>query len=454
MDITDAPRGELISLIYELIDKVHFLEAEVARLQELLDRKGFSKEGDKPKVPDFVKPNVKHKPKSKDRKKREESFNRLKETPTEQILHSLELCPDCGSKLSTKPSVAYKRQVIDIPINRYIVTEHIVCKSWCLNCKKRFAPEVDLKSVALGKRRIGINLASMISVLRTKLRIPVNLIQLHLKTFYRLNLSEGEIIEITHAVANLGKSSYENILSSIRTSTVVNADETGGRQNGVNGYFWSFNTHSAHLVLYRKSRGSAVVKEILGECGEKFNGVLVSDFYAAYNIYAGFHQRCWVHLLRDIKELKNQYRRHPPLNIWAKRVKGIYEEAKSYTGPSPNTPLGLALEERVHKQQYFEQELKDVCKPYLSKDSPMSTLCGRIITYLPELFMFVRIPEVPSHNNAAERILRHLVIARKISGGTRSEKGSETKSILTSLFDTWTLLGKNPFEECKLLLST
>ena len=49
MDITDAPRGELISLIYELIDKVHFLEAEVARLQELLDRKGFSKEGDKPK---------------------------------------------------------------------------------------------------------------------------------------------------------------------------------------------------------------------------------------------------------------------------------------------------------------------------------------------------------------------------------------------------------------------
>ncbi len=53
----------------------------------------------------------------------------------------------------------------------------------------------------------------------------------------------------------------------------------------------------------------------------------------------------------------------------------------------------------------------------------------------------------------AERIIRHLVISRKISGGTRSEKGSQTKSILTSIFDTWNLQNKNPLQQCQLLLA-
>ena len=84
----------------------------------------------------------------------------------------------------------------------------------------------------------------------------------------------------------------------------------------------------------------------------------------------------------------------------------------------------------------------------------MSTLCGRIITFLPELFVFVRFPNVDPDNNRSERILRHTVTARKISGGTRSPKGSETRSILTSLFDTWQLQGLNPLTQCRLLLTS
>lgn len=76
------------------------------------------------------------------------------------------------------------------------------------------------------------------------------------------------------------------------------------------------------------------------------------------------------------------------------------------------------------------------------------------MTFMPELFVFVRFPDVTSDNNPAERIIRHTVVARKISGGTRSSRGSETKSILTSLFDTWSLQGKNPQEQCRLLLAT
>lgn len=70
------------------------------------------------------------------------------------------------------------------------------------------------------------------------------------------------------------------------------------------------------------------------------------------------------------------------------------------------------------------------------------------------LFVFVRFEGIPSDNNAAERILRHTVVKRKISGGTRSAKGSETNSILTSLFDTWKLQNKNPLTQCQLLLAS
>ena len=61
-------------------------------------------------------------------------------------------------------------------------------------------------------------------------------------------------------------------------------------------------------------------------------------------------------------------------------------------------------------------------------------------------------PAVPSDNNAAERSLRHLVISRKVSGGTRSERGTERKMTLASLFGTWRAQGLNPLAVCRQLL--
>jgi hypothetical protein len=74
------------------------------------------------------------------------------------------------------------------------------------------------------------------------------------------------------------------------------------------------------------------------------------------------------------------------------------------------------------------------------------------LKYLAELFTFVVEPGGPSDNNAAERSLRHLVTARKISGGTRSAAGSDAKMTLCSLFGTWRVQGLNPLWACRQLL--
>ena len=95
------------------------------------------------------------------------------------------------------------------------------------------------------------------------------------------------------------------------------------------------------------------------------------------------------------------------------------------------------------------------CHPYLADPAAVqSKLCRRIEKFIKELFVFVAESAVPADNNAAERSLRPLVISRKISGGTRSQAGTDSKLTLASLFGTWRARGLNPLTACRLLLSS
>lgn len=451
MDFLTAPRAELIRLIYDLIDENKALKIQIVELRARVDKQR-PKEQEK-QIPPFVKPNIKTKDKKK-RKNRNLGFGRVRATPTKHVLHSFEVCPNCSSPLG-KPSVAYTREVIDIPLPTVEVIEHIVFKRWCTSCGKRWYPKVNLSGITVGKQRFGVNVMSLVDNLRERFLQPLNKIQQYLKTVYQLELSEGALVDMLQRTAALGKSDYEDIGNRLKASDVVYADETGGRENGKNGYTWSFSNTKYQLLLYQRSRKKEIVKEVLGseEDEDCFQGVLVTDFLASYNEYQGFHQRCWVHLDRDMDELVEQYPEDRGLKSWVERTKAIWAKAKDYPGPSPNLPLGLQAQERIEEEDYFKDKLRKLCEQYVLQDVPQSTLCSRIITHLSELFVFVRFPNIESSNNRAERALRHTVVARKISGGTRSPKGSETRAILGSLFGTWRLQGLNPLEQTRLLLA-
>ena len=107
----------------------------------------------------------------------------------------------------------------------------------------------------------------------------------------------------------------------------------------------------------------------------------------------------------------------------------------------------------LKREQLRERKLLAICRPFLSDPSVVQgKLCRRIERHIKELFVFVAEPAVPADNNPAERSLRHLVISRKISGGTRSEQGTERKMTLASLFGTWRAQGLNPLAACRQLL--
>jgi len=88
----------------------------------------------------------------------------------------------------------------------------------------------------------------------------------------------------------------------------------------------------------------------------------------------------------------------------------------------------------------------------LATSLPQKTLCKRLLPFESELYTFVEYPDVPSENNAAERVIRSRVIARKISGGTRSPVGSQTMTVLSSLFATWQLRGEESLSACQEML--
>ncbi len=175
--------------------------------------------------------------------------------------------------------------------------------------------------------------------------MPIRIIQWYLETVHQLHLSVGAIVQAVHGVARQAETAVREVLEQVRASPVVQGDETGWRQDGSNGYVWTFSTPSERYFL-RRGRDKGVVDEVLDS---SFSGVLVSDFYAAYNHYPGLKQRCWAHLLRDIHDLKGLYPEDAGLAQWAEAVHQVYTEAKASVLPraQPGHRTQLMLEEKL-----------------------------------------------------------------------------------------------------------
>jgi transposase len=434
-------REELIAENALLKEKLVALEAEVEMLRSMLTGGG----GGSSAAP-FVKPSRQQRREQErsERKKRKQSFSRRREKPTEEVEHAIDICPDCGSKLSGG-WIHDRRQVIEIPETPVRVIEHLIIGRYCGVCKKRHVPTLDLSDQVVGRSRFGIKLMSLIADLATNCRMPHRTIKRLLYGLYGLQISLGEVSEVLHKVAKYGEQAYKDLLQEIRGSPVVNADETGWREDGINGYIWSFSTPSARYLVRDQSRASAVVTQTLGD---EFAGVLVSDFYGAYNAYEGVKQRCWVHLLRDLKKLREKHPDNASVEEWAGQIKAVFDEAKDMVARN-HTQIN-----RCRWRQHFEEKMLKLALPYRdSKDAPQRVLAKRIESFLGELFSFVDCEGVPADNNAAERAVRPAVIARKVSGGSRSARGSKTRMTLMSLFGTWSLQEKDPLTTCAHMLA-
>ncbi|MHB8645413.1 MAG: IS66 family transposase [Thermomicrobiales bacterium] len=471
IDLKNASREELIRLVVAQHERIAVLEATVteqqgviatleatvaqltARVGELLARLDAATGDDTPtgrpqRMPGLKPATGKARPPKQPRKGRMQQFVRHRMEPTTQIIHGVECCPTCGLAL-VGGSVKRTREVIEVPLVPAVITEHVYLERCCPHCRTRHTPAVDLGEAVVGKQRFGVGLVSMIATLREEARLPVATIQWYLRTFHDLPISVGAIVGALRQVAQAGADALAAIKEEIRGSPCVHGDETGWREDGVNGYVWVFCTPTAHYFA-RGSRGGAMVDAILGDA---FAGVLVSDFYVGYQHYPGVKQKCWAHLLRDVHDLRVAHAEDTAVQAWAAGVHDVYRRAVAWKDGNPAADAA----QRQRAETAFMQELQAVSAPDIERAVPQRTLSQRMAKHRHELFVFVRERVVPADNNEAERALRgcplgRIVTSRKISGGTRSVRGSETKMTLASLFGTWRRQGINPFLACRALL--
>jgi transposase len=447
-----------------LEEEVVALRAEVASLREALAQaqaRIAELERRKTPPPPFVRPNTNTPTRRPDpgpepdqpataRKKRapEHNAGRKRETPTQIVYHALERCPDCGYLLRGH-SVARSRQVIELPEPAPIViTEHRLLKRHCPACDRWWTPRVDFGGQVLGQGRVGVRLVSLIAYLRQSARLPVQTIQQMLATLHGLRLSVGAIVDVLQRLQRATQREQAALLEQARASPIVHMDETGWRENGQNGYVWGLTTPGPAPVCYYaydRSRAGTVAATLLDD----FAGYLVTDYYGAYNHLGCKHQRCWVHLLRDLHALKEAHGEEEAVVQWAQAVRALYDQAQALlAGPRVRT-----APQRTQLARQFEAQAKRLAVRYAGhKTHPCQALAKRLLRHMGELFAFVRVAGLDADNNRAERLLRPLVVQRKISGGTRSATGSATRLGLASLFQTWHARGLNPFQECYTLL--
>ena len=463
-ELVRASREALIALIVQQREELAALRrenarlvAEVATVQELVTHltarlgevlavlalpDGEDPGGRPPTMPG-LKPAAGQTPApSAPRKRRAHGCGRRRMTPTARQVHAYATCPACQTPLRGGTR-RRRREVIEVVPARVTVTEHVYVERRCPRCHGRWQPGPELEGVVVGQRRFGNDLLSLIAFLREELRLPIRAIQGYLALVCGLRLSVGSIVDAGQTLAARAAPVIAGLQEAIRAGPVLHVDETGWREAGRNGYAWTFSTEQERVFVHG-GRDRGVLTAVVGD---DYAGVLVSDFYAVYTGYAGRHQYCWAHLLRDVDELVGQHRADAGVRGWADRVHALYQHAcAAASDPDAGT--------RRRARQACEATLAALCAPYLGvAAAAQRVLAERMDKHLGELFVFVEEPDVPATNNAAERSLRHLVTCRKISGGTRSPVGTATKMALATLFGTWRAQGLDPLAECRAILA-
>jgi transposase len=187
-----------------------------------------------------------------------------------------------------------------------------------------------------------------------------------------------------------------------------------------------------------KSRGSPVVKEVLGSL---FRGILICDFWGACNkITAMAKQRRFYHLFSELAKA-DEHTQSPAWRDFRKKLGRLLRDAAQLSEEKQMLPAEVFQRRKRHLYRRLEEFLR------ASWEAPDARrLVKRLERHQAELFIFLEHPDVSPYNNHAEQQMRKPVLTRKVSQQDRSEQGAQTQAILMSLFRSAELQGDNPVE--------
>ena len=421
-------------------------DLEIARLEQRVHEltRQARADDDAAQMPPFVKPNL---PARRRRKKSGQKAGHpaaLRPMPEVIDVHQdvplpadtagRASCPKCNACLLDVEE--HERIVEDFIPAKVLVKCYHTQSGWCPGCRKRIESREREQPPAanLPHGQLGLNALATGVLLRITHRLPFRQVSQIFADLPGLTVSPGAITRQVQRIAGWLEKEFQDLKLEIRAAPHVYADETGWRTDGENGNLWAVTTPTQTLYHIDDSRGGKVIRELLGEA---FGGTLVSDFYSAYATMDCKKQKCLTHLLREFKESAEK---SPAFagGVFYPKARRLVKEM-------------LLLKDRW-EQMSDERYTSRVCRLETRLDQLVDAsyeepnekrIARRMAKHRKELTAFLWEKDLDGTNNAAERAIRPAVVARKISGGSRSDKGAGAFAKLASLLRTAGQQGKN-----------
>lgn len=413
--------------------KISDLEKQIEKLKK--ENEKLKKElSAKRKIPHWVKANKsaeqKRAAKKKGPKPGHKPAIRGKPDKIDQtIVLFPERCPLGHGELPFPSSSRWYTHVqIDLPESgKPEVTEFIVGSSWCSKCGKYHSADGRVAGSLYGPR-----LHAKVCYWKFSLGMTLGKIRKLLIDEYGLELSTGQLSEIITRTAKDFEDAHNDLKTNLHDQRYLHVDETGWRVDGDNAWLWSFSNKDISVYEIDPSRSQGVVEDILGEV---FSGVLCSDFYGAYNKIGCEKQKCWAHILRELKNLRAKAPKNLEVAYFASRLKLFFERGKKLREEhSAGNDVSKQLKRLEADTERFVHRR--------FKHPELQILAKRLIKYRREIYTFIEKNLEPTNNNA-EREIRPAVLMRKTFYGNRSDQGRANQAILMSIIRTAEKNGNN-----------
>lgn len=350
-------------------------------------------------------------------------------------------CSACGASLAPETdgcilSDKYLRfQVTDIPEPLPEVTEY---RLQCVRCS--CGKETWAELPAHARSGFGPRIAAILSYLAGIHRVTRRGCQEIAKTIFGIEISLGSVCNLHEEVSRSVERPCREIREALPNQPVLNVDETGWKTCGKTRWIWVFTTPVIAFFHIAASRGSNVLKEILGDV---FHGSLGSDMYSAYKAYhKGVRQFCWAHIIRTIKGVKHACR-SPDGVKFSKWM--LAETGRMFALWHAFKDECLDRKTLVLKSVPIRSRMNRCLQHYLTSDDyDVRQTAKSLLKHWDGLFAFLEYEGVEPTNNLAERALRPAVQWRKICFGNQCEEGEVLTARLLTVTRTCKLQHRNP----------
>lgn len=341
-------------------------------------------------------------------------------------------CPECGGKL--KEIHQHEQYVVDIPLPQLVTTRYITQSGYCPACHKRVRshhPEQSSEASGAAGVLVGPRAKALAADLKHRLGCSYEKVSETLNDTFGLKVGRSAWCQADQTLAERARPVYQDLIETIRRSSVVHVDETGWRIDTLSGWLWVFTNREVTVYTIADNRSSDVVVEMLGE---KFPGILASDGFRAYDdkrLTDWLKQKCFSHLLKDLNEMETTKRGGAVR--FARDGTALLKAALALKKEKPS----LAPTDYAARARELETQLDAlIARRHYLKDQDNRRFARRLHRHREHLLRFLYVDELEATNNLAERQLRPGVIIRKTNGCNRSEGGTQTHSILASLLAT------------------